>query len=134
MSRKEIPDSAIDIVANHINRRSNQQYHIPQISIPDNIETPQYFEITPFGEIDNTNRRFYAIDGSYNSEQFYNGLAIAIYTAGYICYQNGKQVRMNSLDDPVILGQAYYPNNVLITNQDHLSAIYDELLTLEPVK
>ncbi len=41
---------------------------------------------------------------------------------------------MNSLDDPVILGKAYYPQNILITNQDHLISIYDEFLTLEPVK
>jgi hypothetical protein len=41
---------------------------------------------------------------------------------------------MNSLDDPVILGKAYYPQNILITQQDHSIAIYDELLTLEPVK
>lgn len=134
MPRKEIPDSAIEVVARHINERSNKPYHIPLIGIADNVETPQYFEITPFGEIDNNERRFYAIDGSYNSEQFYNGLAIAIYTAGYICYQHGKQVRMNSHDDPVILGQAYYPDNILVTNQDHLAAIYDELLTLNPVK
>lgn len=134
MSRKEIPDSAIEAVARHINSRSNKNYGINPIGDDDNIEVPQIFEILPFGEIDNTERRFYAIDGSYNSEQFYNGLAIAIYTAGYICYQNGKQVRMNSIDDPVVLGQAYYPNNILVTNQDHLSVIYDELLMLKPVK
>ena len=134
MSRKEIPDSAIEVVARHINERSNKPYHIPLIGIADNVETPQYFEITPFGEIDNTERRFYAIDGSYNSEEFYNGLAIAIYSAGIICYLHGKQVRMNSLDEPIILGQAYYPDNILVTNQDHLSAIYDELLVLKPVK
>jgi hypothetical protein len=75
-----------------------------------------------------------AIDGSYNSEQFYNGLCIAIYAAGYICFHKGQQIRMNSLDDPVILGKAYYPQNILITHQDHLVAIYDEFLTLEPVK
>jgi hypothetical protein len=34
----------------------------------------------------------------------------------------------------VILGQAYYPENILITNQNHLYAIYDELLKLPPVK
>ncbi len=134
MSQKEIPDSAIEAVAWHINNRSSKNYGINPIGHEDNIETPQIFEILPFGEIDNTDRRFYAIDGSYNSEEFYNGLAIALYTTGYICYQHGKQVRLNSLDDPVILGQAYYPDNILVTNQDHLSAIYDELLTLTPVK
>lgn len=134
MSRKEIPDSAIELVATHINARSNKNYGIPIIGTEDNLETPQVFEIVPFDQIDDTPRRFYAIDGSYNSEQFYNGLSIAIYTAGYVCFHRGKQVRMNSLDDPVIMGQAYYPENILVTNPDHLTAIYDELLTIQPVK
>jgi hypothetical protein len=134
MSQKEIPDSAIETVAQHINNRSNKNYGINTVGDEANIETPQIFEILPFGEIDKTERRFYAIDGSYNSEEFYNGLAIAIYAAGYICFQHGKQVRMNELDDPVILGKAYHPENILVTNQAHLEAIYDELLTLKPVK
>ena len=41
---------------------------------------------------------------------------------------------MNSLEDPVILGKAYYPQNILITHSGHLIAIYDELLALDPVK
>lgn len=134
MSRKEIPDSAIEAVARHINSRSNKNYSINPIGDENNIESPQIFEILPFDKIDNTDSHFYAIDGSYNSEQFYNGLAIAIYTAGYICYKYGRQIRMNQHDDPVVLGQAYYPQNILVTNPDHLSAIYDELLTLKPVK
>lgn len=134
MTRKEIPDSAIELVAKHINARSNKNYGIPVIGNDDNIETPQIFEITPFDQIDNSEARFYAIDGSYNSEQFYNGLSIGIYAAGYICFHQGKQIRMNTLDDPVILGQAYYPENILITNQVHLFAIYAELLELTPVK
>lgn len=134
MPRKEIPDSAIESVARHINARSNKPYHIPVIGNEENIETPQIFEIIPFDQIDDSDRRFYAIDGSYNSEQFYNGLCIAIYAAGYICFHRGQQIRMNSLDDPVILGKAYYPQNILITHQDHLIAIYNEFLTLEPVK
>ena len=95
MPQKEIPDSAIEAVARHINTRSNKNYSINAIGDADNIETPQVFEIIPFDQIDSTDRRLYAIDGSYNSEQFYNGLAIAIYAAGYICYQHGKQVRMH---------------------------------------
>lgn len=134
MTRKEIPDSAIETVAQHINSRSNKNYSINPVGNEDNIETPQVFEILPFDEIDNSDRRFYAIDGSYNSEEFYNGLAIAIYAAGYICFHHGQQVRMNSDNDPVILGQTYHPQNILITQDDHLSAIYDELLTLKPVK
>src|SRR3970282_1542971 len=109
MSRKEIPDSAIEAVARHINNRSNKNYSINPIGNEDNIETPQIFEIFPFGEIDNTDRRFYAIDGSYNSQEFYNGLAIAIYSAGYICYQHGKQIRMNSDENPVIFVRECYP-------------------------
>ncbi|MEH2174319.1 hypothetical protein [Nostoc sp.] len=134
MPGKEIPDSAIELVAKHINTRSNKSYGIPVIGHEENIETPQIFEIIPFDQIDDSDRRFYAIDGSYNSEQFYNGLCIAIYAAGYICFHKGKQLRMNSLDDPVILGQAYYPHNILITHPGHLNDIYDELLTLEPIK
>jgi len=134
LSYKEIPDSAIESVAKHINQRNNKNYRIPVIGNPENAETPQIFEIIPFDQIDNSQRRFYAIDGSYNVEQFYNGLSIGVYTAGYICYCEGQQIRLNELNDPVILGQAYYPNNVLITNQNHLSAIYDELLSLKPVE
>ena len=134
MSRKEIPDSVIETVARHINTRSNKPYGIPTVGNTDNIETPQIFEIVPFDQIDNTNNRFYAIDGSYNSEQFYNGLAVAMYAAGYICYHNGKQVRLNTIDDPVILGQEYYPENIIVTNRDHHLAIYDEVLTLKPVE
>ena len=134
MSGKEIPDSAIEIVAQHINARSNKNYGINPIGQLDNVETPQIFEIIPFDQIDSTENRFYGIDGSYNSEQFYNGLAVAMYDAGYICYHKGKQVRLNDIDDPVVLGQAYYPQNIVVTNQDHHFAIYDELLNLDPVK
>ena len=51
MSRKEIPDSAIETVARHINTRSNKNYGINPIGQPDNIETPQIFEIVPFDQI-----------------------------------------------------------------------------------
>lgn len=134
MNQKEIPDSAIEVVAKHINERNNRQTNIP-ISGPDeNTETPHYFEIIPFDKIDDSNKKFFAIDGSYNAQEFYNGLSVAIYTAGYICYHNGKQIRLNDKDDPVILGKSYFPNNILITNQEHCFAIFDELLELEPVK
>ncbi|MCD6398537.1 MAG: DNA double-strand break repair nuclease NurA, partial [Candidatus Aenigmarchaeota archaeon] len=69
-----------------------------------------------------------------NSQQFYNGVSIGIYNAGYICYKGGKQLRMNDTNEPLILGKAYYPQNILITNEDHLFAIYDELLNLQPIK
>jgi hypothetical protein len=134
MPRKEIPDSAIEAVAQQINARSTKNHGISVVGNASNIETPQIFEIHPFAEIDKTEKRFYAIDGSYNSEEFYNGLAIAMYTAGYVCFHHGKQLRMNGLDDPVVLGQAYYPENLLVTNQDQLEAIYDEMLTLKPIR
>jgi len=134
MNQETIPDNAVNLVAHHINERSNKNYSIPVIGNPNNSETPQIFEIIPFDKIDKTDRRFYAIDGSYNSQQFYNGVSIGIYNAGYICYKGGKQIRMNDIDDPIILGKAYYPQNILITNEEHLFAIYDELLNLEPIK
>jgi len=134
MRQETITNNAINLVAHHINERINKNYSIPVIGNPTNPETPQIFEIIPFDEIDKTNRSFFAIDGSYNSQQFYNGVSIGIYNAGYICYRGGKQIRMNNMDDPVILGKAYSPQNILITNEEHLFAIYDELLNLEPVK
>jgi len=134
MKQETIPNNAINLVAHHINERINKNYSIPVIGNPTNPETPQIFEIIPFNEIDKTNRNFFAIDGSYNSQQFYNGVSIGVYNAGYICYRGGKQIRMNNMDDPIILGKAYFPQNILITNEAHLFAIYDELLNLEPVK
>jgi len=134
MSRKEIPDNAIETVAQYINNRNNKNYNIQIVGNSTNVETPQYFEIKAFDNIDKSDRRFYAIDGSSNSEQFYNGLSLGIYTAGYVCYHKGVQLRMNKNNDPVVLGQAYYPDNILITTKAHLLDIYDELLTLQPVK
>jgi hypothetical protein len=134
MNQETIPDNAVESVAHYINERSNKNYSIPVIGNSNNPETPQIFEIIPFDEIDKTDRSFYAIDGSYNSQQFYNGVSIGIYNAGYICYKSGKQIRVNDMDDPIILGKAYYPQNILITNEEHLFAIYDELLNLQPIR
>ncbi len=134
MNQKTIPENVVDLVAHHINERSNKNYSIPVIGNSNNPETPQIFEIIPFDKIDKADSSFYAIDGSYNSQQFYNGVSIGIYNAGYICYKVGKQIRMNDIDDPIILGKVYYPRNILITNEEHFFAIYDELLNLEPLK
>lgn len=134
MNKKEIPDEAIEIVAKHINERNNRPSKIPIITIDGETETPHYFEILPFDQIDNSTAHFYAIDGSYNSKEFYNGLCLGIYTAGYVGFKEGKQVRLNDLTDPVVLGKAYFPNNILITNDEHKDAIYDELISLEPVQ
>ena len=138
MNRKEIPQEAIDAVAQHINERDNKPTNIPIITIDGNTETPHYFEILPFDQIDNTDIKFFAIDGSYNYQQFYNGLSVGIYTAGYICYEHGKQLRLNDLDDPIILGRSYYPNHILITSeQDNniekfdFTSVYDELINLQ---
>ena len=131
---ERIPQNAIDAIAKHINQRNNTQYNIPIIGSESNPETPQIFEIMPFSEIDSVNCRWYAIDGSTNSHSFYNGVSIGLYRGGYISFQGGRQVRMNEHDDPVILGKAYTPENILITCREHLFAIYDELLVLPPVR
>lgn len=103
--RKKIPDSAINAIARYINEKSNKEFHIPVIGNENNLETPQVFEIIPFDQIDHSKRRFYAIDGSYNSEQFYNGLSVGIYSGGYICFQEGKKIRIDLLDDPIFKSQ-----------------------------
>lgn len=130
----KIPQSAIDSIAKHINERTNKSYSIPTVGNESNSETPQIFEIISFGEIDKGTWRVYAIDGSINSQSFYNGVSVGLYRGGYVCFQSGKQVRMNDLSDPIILGKAYTPTNILIITQEHLDVIYDELLKLEPVK
>jgi len=130
----KIPQSAIDSIAQHINQRTNKQYNIPIVGDTSNPETPQIFEIIPFDQIDTTDLNFYAIDGSNNSHSFYNGVTVGLYRGGYICFHEGKQIRLNNHSDPVILGQAYTPQNILITCDEHLFSIYDELLNLPPVK
>ncbi len=134
MTMNEIPDEAIEIVSRHINERNNRPSRVPVTTIDSETETPHYFEITPFDQIDKSKSKFFAIDGSYNSQEFYNGLAIGIYRAGYICYFEGKQVRLNSENDPIVLGKSYTPQNILDTNDEYRGAIYDELLEMEPVK
>jgi hypothetical protein len=104
------------------------------MTIEGETETPHYFEIVQFDQIDESDIKFFAIDGSYNSQDFYNGLSVGLYTAGYICFWKGKQIQLNDLDDPIILGKGYFPDNILITNDEHKLAIFDELLDLEPVK
>lgn len=131
---KQIPDSTIQKVAEYINKKNNKNYSISIIGNEQNPETPQYFEIIDFGEIDKSDRKFYAVDGSSNSQEFYNGLYIGMYTGGYLCYHRGKQVRMNNSDDPLFLGKSYFPENILVSNEQEKISIYEELLTLEPVK
>lgn len=129
-----IPQDAIDSVAQHINQRNNKQYNIPTVGNNSNPETPQIFEIIPFDQIDEIDSKFYAVDGSNNNHSFYNGVTIGLYRGGYVCFHLGKQIRLNNHSDPIILGQSYTPLNIMITCDQHLFSIYDELLTLPPVK
>jgi len=129
-----IPQEAIDTVAKQINQRNNIQYNIPTVGNDSNVETPQIFEIIPFDQIDKIDQNYYAIDGSNNNHSFYNGVTIGLYRGGYVCFCSGKQIRLNNHNDPVILGQSYTPMNILITCDQHLFDIYDELLTLPTVK
>lgn len=130
----KIPQSTIDSIAQHINERSNKSYNIPVVGTKSNPETPQIFEVVPFDKIDNGAWRVYAIDGSVNSHSFYNGVSVGLYRGGYICFRSGKQLCMNDFLDPVILGKAYTPKNILVITKEHLDAIYDELLELGLVK
>jgi hypothetical protein len=130
---ESIPQRAIDSVARHINERNNKQYGIPVVGTRDNCETPQVFEILPFDQIDDFISRVYAVDGSKNSHSFYNGVSIGLYRAGYVCFQAGKPIRVNRIGDPIILGQSYMPENILITCDDHLYGIYEELLCMPTV-
>ena len=130
----KVSQDAIDSVAEHINNHTNKLYSIPIIGNDSNQETPQYFETISFGDIDKGDWKVYAIDGSKNSQSFYNGVSIGLYRAGYICFQYGKELRMNTLSDPVVLGKSYTPKNILVITESHLEGIYDEFLDLEPVK
>lgn len=107
---------------------------MPIITVEDNTTSPHYYEIIPFNEIDKSDKKYFAVDGSYNSQEFHNGIYIGLYTAGYICFHHGKEIKLNKLNNPLILGQSYFPKNILITNDQHRYAIFDELLNLEPVK
>lgn len=133
MASFEIPDDVIADVASQIHAKTNKDYKIPVVGVPDNMETPQVFEIMPFGKIDESSARFYAIDGSRNSHSFYNGVTLCFYQAGYVCFRNGAQVRLSDGDDPIILGRVYHGNKMLVLSDRDLGDIYDEFLTLPPV-
>jgi NurA domain len=129
----EIPDDVISGVAAQIHAKTTKDYQIPVVGLAGNLETPQVFEIMPFDHIDQGACRFYAIDGSRNSHSFYNGVSLCFYQAGYVCFQNGKQTRLNDTDDPVVLGKVFHGSKMLVLNEKDLGDIYDELLTLPPV-
>ena len=134
MNHNEIPEETINKVAHIINQKNNKTYSIPIVGIFENSETPHVFEIVSFLEIDSSNSNYYAVDGSYNSQEFYNGLSVAVYNAGYICYNKGKQIRVHSNEDSQVLGKVYYPNTILLSNPNDYDEMYDELLSMEPVK
>lgn len=129
-----IPDRVISGVAAEIHARTNRDYQIPVVGVESNLETPQIFEIMPFNEIDFLNARFYAIDGSRNSHSFYNGVSLCFYQAGYVCFQGGCQQRLNSSDDPVVLGNVFHGNKMLVLSEEDLNQFYEEFLELAAVK
>jgi hypothetical protein len=128
-----IPDQVINGVAAQIHTRTNKDYRIPVVGVPDNLETPQIFEIMPFDQIDSRDVRVFAVDGSRNSHTFYNGITLSFYQAGYVCFHQGKQLRMNESDDPVVFGKIFHGGRMLVLSEKDLSDIYDELLGLPPV-
>ncbi len=128
-----IPDNVIDGVASEIRNRTTRDYHIPVVGTRENLETPQVFEIMPFDLIDSQNIRFYAIDGSRIAHGFYNGISLCFYQAGYVCFQNGRQLRMNATDDPVVLGNVRHGTKMLVLSEKDLLDIYDEFLSLPVV-
>src|SRR5208283_1056338 len=133
MSSFEVPDTVVNATAAQIHRKTNKDYHIPVVGTAENLETPQVFEIMPFDQIDQQEARFYAVDGSRNSQTFYNGVSLCFYQAGYVCFHKGKQTRLNTTDDPVVLGRVYHGDKMLVLSEKDLSDIYDEFLALPPV-
>ncbi|MCD8739368.1 hypothetical protein LT679_02030 [Mucilaginibacter roseus] len=134
MSQTEITDQVIKVIAQEIDSRNNRPAKLSIVSVDDASESPHYFEIVAFDQIDKGKNIFFAIDGSHSSQEFYNGLSIGVYAAGYIGYYGGKQLQLNPENDSISLGKSYYPKNILITNEQHAHAVYDEMLALSPVK
>jgi hypothetical protein len=128
-----IPESVIDGVAAEIHSRTNRDYKIPIVGVPTNLETPQVFEIMPFESIDDSPGRFYAIDGSRNSHSLYNGITLCFYQAGYVCFRQGQQIRLNVGNDPVVLGKLFHGTKMLVLNDEDLSDIYNEFLSLPTI-
>ena len=128
-----IPDNVINGVAAEIHSKMNKDYKIPIVGVPENLETPQIFEIMPFDQIDAPTVGFFAIDGSRNSHTFYNGVSLCFYQAGYVCFRSGQQVRLNTSADPVVLGKLFHGTKMLILSEKDLGDIYDEFLALPVV-
>src|SRR5438093_1480898 len=129
----EIPEEAIEKVAEEIRRRTSKDHQIPVLGTADNLETPQIFEIVAFDRIDTLPNKFFAVDGSHNFHTFYNGLTVALYRAGYVCFHKGQQLRLTNNEDPLALGKMHQGSRMLILSPSHAEEMYDELLTLPPV-
>jgi hypothetical protein len=133
MSSFEIPEAVVSATAAQIYAKTNMDYKIPVVGVAGNLETPQVFEIMPFDQIDLQEVKFYAVDGSRNSQTFYNGVSLCFYQAGYVCFHHGKQIRLNDNDDPVVYGKVFHGEKMLVLSEQDLSSIYDEFLALPPV-
>ena len=71
MSSFEIPEDVIIATAVQIHAKTNKDYQISVVGVPENLETPQVFEIMPFEKIDQQSAEFYAIDGSRNCHTWF---------------------------------------------------------------
>lgn len=129
-----VTDEMIRIIAGSINARVNKSSTVQTNQVEGDSRSPNYFEIIPFDKIDESDTKFFAIDGSYVSQDFQNGVGVSIYSAGYVCFQGGRQVRLNDTDDILDLGRKIIPNNILITNDNDKKAILQELINLESVR
>jgi hypothetical protein len=125
-----IPDNVIEGVASAIRAKTTKDYRIPVVGVADNLETPQVFEIMSFDQIDTPSARFYAIDGSRNSQTLYNGISLCFFQAGYLCFHRGKQLRLNSGSDPTIFGKIFHGTKMLVLSEKDLGDIYDEFIGL----
>lgn len=130
-----ISDEVISKLAQFINDNHNKPYRNISIStVPNNSESPQYYEPVPFNRIDASEKKYYAIDGSYNHQEFGNGLHIGLYCAGYVCFHKGQEVKLDNSDNPLSHGIKYLPNNVLNTCDNELEYILEEFLELKPIR
>lgn len=129
-----ISDEVISELAKFINAKNNTPYHISINTVENNATTPHYYEPIPFTNIDSSNRKYYAIDGSYNSQEFGNGLHIGLYCAGYVCFHKGKEIKLNNSNNPLLNGIKYLPNNVISTCDNDFKYILEEFLELQPIK
>lgn len=134
MSRFLVSDETISQAGTCISDRSSINHSIPIRGNQQNLNAPHYFPTIPFAKIDESSTRFYAIDGSTSEVQFYNGLYLGLYAAGYVCYRHGQRIAIGDDDDPMEPGRAYGPPHILVTRDSDLALMYNEFLELKPVQ